>query len=137
MAKTTINELESLINKLQAERRGHVDAIAEIDAVFEQFGIKPAANKRRRPAGSTMPAAKRAARRGSQRRTFKVSGAQSIVTFVIRSGKNGVTGADIVKHWESEGRAGGAYKEIGKLVSARRLKKRPLKGQRGSRYMMA
>ena len=62
-----VTQLASLIKKLQADRQEHLDAIAQIDATFEQFGITPAAKKRR---GKRREGA-RAARAG--RKTAKVA----------------------------------------------------------------
>jgi len=140
MAKTTTTarELQAIIAKLQNERQVHLDALADIDAVFAQFGITSQKKKRR---GRPRTAKKKVARRVAKRRKLgtkrKVSGPQSILNFVKRAGKRGVNGAEIVKRWNAEGRAGGAYNTIGKLVTAKKLKKRTLTGQRGSRYTAA
>ena len=42
-------------------------------------------------------------------------------------------GAEIVKHWESDGRGTGVYVTIGQLVKAKKLKRQKGKGGRGSR----
>ena len=55
MARTSdpAQQLAKVINDLQSERQAHVDAIAEIDATFDRFGIKVTGRKRRgRPVGS-------------------------------------------------------------------------------------
>ncbi len=41
MAKTRSRaaELENMIRELRADRKAHVDAIAQIDATFERFGM--------------------------------------------------------------------------------------------------
>ncbi len=50
---TTAVQLRAQIGKLQGERQEYVKAIAEIDSVFEQFGIKAEGPARRgRPLGS-------------------------------------------------------------------------------------
>ncbi len=134
MAKktTTARELQAVITRLQQQRQSHLDALAEIDSVFAQFGIKP----RKRTLKAKKKVAKRVAKRRKRkaRRTRKMSGPQSILNFVKRAGKNGVTGAKIVRHWNAEGRAGKAYTAIGKLFKAKKLKRRAVKGERGSRY---
>ncbi len=61
-----------------------------------------------------------------------MSGPELILNFARRAGKDGVSGAEIVEHWKSKGRAGEAYTVIGKLVKAKQLKKHAVKGQRGS-----
>ena len=148
MAKetTSARELEMIVAKLHKQRQAHVDAIAGIDSAFAQFGIKPKKRKRRgRPRKvktrkiktRKKKAAKKVVKKRKRRTKRKVSGPQSILNFVTRAGKKGVAGSEIVKHWNSEGRGSGAYKEIGILVKAKKLKRHALKGQRGSRYAVA
>ena len=67
---------------------------------------------------------------------FKLTANESILAFLKDKGARGATGAEIVKHWESQGRGSGAYVNIGELVKEKKLKKEPLKGQKGSRYTM-
>lgn len=68
------------------------------------------------------------------RRSFAVSGEQSILNFV--KAKSNPVGKEIQKQWASEGRAGAAANLISKLVKEKRLKRVPLKGERGSRYSL-
>ena len=133
MAKTTTTarELQAIIARLQNERQVHLDALADIDAVFAQFGITSQKKKRR---GRPRKAKKKVAKLRKRQTKRKVSGPQSILNFVKRAGKRGVNGAEIVKRWNAEGRAGGAYTPISKLVKAKKLKRRAVKGERGSRY---
>ena len=110
---TTI-QLGALVSKLQEERRTHLNAIAVIDATFEQFGITVAAVKRRgRPARTArvvppVAAAKKAARKASKGRgkrgrvQYATTAEQSILSLVKAAGRQGVSGADIVKHWKAE-----------------------------------
>jgi hypothetical protein len=46
-------------------------------------------------------------------------------------------GREIEKHWTSEGRAVSAANLLSKLVKEKKLKRTPLKGERGSRYSLA
>ena len=148
MAKetTSARELEAIVAKLHKQRQAHVDAIAEIDSGFAEFGIKPKKRKRRgRPPKvktrntktRTKKGAKKVVKTRKRRKRRKVSGPQSILAFVKQAGEKGATGAEIVKHWTSEARKGGAYTTISKLVKDKKLKKRTIKGQRGSRYAVA
>ena len=146
MPNTKIKELETMVAKLHAERQGHVDAIAEIDAAFDELGIAPgAAPKRRgRPPGRK-PKRVGKKRVGKKRRPGKgkgrtgtrypVSGTNSIYGFVKKAGRKGAGGGEIDKHWKSEGRAGSAYNILGQLVKAKKVMRRNLKGQRGSVYI--
>lgn len=69
------------------------------------------------------------------RRKFAVSGEQSILDFV--KNKSNPMGREIEKHWSSEERAGTAANLLSKLVKEKKLKRTPLKDERGSRYSMA
>jgi hypothetical protein len=144
--------LVATIQKLQAQRREHVDAIAEIDAVFEKYGIQLPERKRRgRPPGrkpgrkpgrpATAPKAieKPSGRKGKRRtrRKFAVSGLDSILGFVRNAGKKGATTSEIVKHWKAEGRSGDGYTTLGQLVKGKKLSKENLKDAKGSRYRTA
>lgn len=133
------SQLADLIAKLQNERQEHVDAIAKIDAAFARFGITPSAPKRRgRPrktAAAAAPAAPPKRRKRRTRRKFAVSGLDSVFGFVKSAGKKGATTSEIVGHWKSEGRSGNGYTALGQLVKEKKLKKQPLKGGRGSRYV--
>ena len=134
MAKktTTTKELQAVITRLQQQRQAHLDALAEIDSAFAQFGIKPGKRARKAKKKVAKKMAKRHKRKA--RRTRKMSGPQSILNFMKRAGNNGVTGDEIVRRWNAEGRAGKAYTAIGKLVKTKKLKRRAVKGERGSRY---
>ena len=141
MPNAKIKELQSTVNKLQAERQGHVDAIAEIDAAFKKLGIAPGALKKRRGRRpgrkARRPAKRKKVGRKPKRRTGKryaVSGTDSILRFVKQAGAKGTTGGQIDKHWKSQGRAGSAYNILGQLVKAKKIKRRRLKGKRGSAY---
>jgi hypothetical protein len=141
-ATSTADQLQALITKLQTQRQGHEDAIAQIDATFEQFGITAAPAKRRgrprkmakpsrKPKAAAKPAGK-AKRR--TRRKFNMSGLDSILSFVTKAGKKGATTSEIVKHWRSERRSGNGYTTLSQLVGAKKLKKEKIEGAKGSRY---
>lgn len=80
-------------------------------------------------------AANAGGRRKRTRRRFAVSGEQTILNFV-KSRSNPI-GKEIQKHWAREGRSGAAANLISKLVKEKRLKRAPLKNERGSRYSLA
>jgi len=69
------------------------------------------------------------------RRKFAVSGEQSILDFV--KSKSNPMGREIEKQWSSEGRARTAANLLSKLVKEKKLKRTPLKDERGSRYSLA
>lgn len=140
MPQSAAQELASLIKKLQEQRQQHLDAVANIDATFEQFGISAAPAKRRgRPRKAAKPvgrpknkATAKPARR--KRRKFAMSGLDSILGFVKTAGKKGATTSEIVKHWKAEKRSGDGYTTLGELVEAKKLKREKIEGAKGSRY---
>ena len=142
---STTERLVALISRLQAKRQEYLDAIAQIDATFEQFGIAAAPAKRRgRPRKNAKPGRKPKAaatptKKGKRkaRRHFPVSGLDSILAFVKTAGKKGVTTAEIVKYWKAEGRSGDGYTTLGELVTAKKLKREKIEGAQGSRYTAA
>ena len=132
---TTTRELERLVQQLKSDRQAHVDAIAQIDATFEQFGIAATPRKRRgRPPGSGKGTAKKTTtkKRRRKRGRFSQSGDESVVNFV--KGKGTATSKEINQHWTKQGRAGRADNAITKLIKEKKLKRQNIKGARGSRY---
>ena len=77
----------------------------------------------------------RVGKRRRTRRKFAMSGEQSILAFV-KSRSNPI-GREIEKHWASEERAVTAANLLSKLVKEKKLKRTPLKNERGSRYSLA
>jgi len=140
MSKTAINDLQALISKLQNQRRVHLDAIADIDAAFGSLGIKPP-KRRGRPRGALKTAAKKkgkakVAKKVRRRKKFKMSAVDTVLSFVGKAGKNGVTGTQVNKHWKARGRGDNCYKTIGMLVKTKKLKRTAIKGKkRGSIYV--
>ena len=131
MSMTKLEELKSLIARLQADRQAHVDAIAQIDQTFSTLGIQAQAKRRGRPRGASTTATKQR----HPRQKFRTTGNESILTFVKAGGPKGVTGAQILRHWKSEGRGVGCYNLMGKLIKANKIKRNKLKGERGSMYV--
>ena len=132
MSNTRLEELKSLIAKLQADREAHVEAIARIDEAFGTLGIQLPAKKGPRPRGTPTKAVTR-----RRRRKFKTTGNESILSFVKAAGPKGVTGGQIVQHWKAEGRGVGCYNLLGKLIKEKKIKKQKLKGEKGSLYVAA
>ena len=130
MSTTRLEELKSLISKLQTDRQGHLDAIAQIDEAFTALGIQPEVKKRR---GRKPGVAKKTRTRGK----FKITAKELILSFVEAAGANGTTGAKIAQYWKAEGRKAGCYNALGKLINERKIKRQKLKGQKGSLYIAA
>ena len=141
-SKTAITNLQALVRKLQADRQAHLDAIADIDESFGSLGIKPV-RRRGRPRGAKKTTArkksgkKKVAKKVRRRKKFKISAAASVLAFVKKSDKKGVTGGQIVKHWNAAGRGSGCYNALGKREQAKKLKRHAIKGKmRGSMYVV-
>ena len=130
MSTTRLEELKSLIARLQADRQAHVDAIAQIDESFGALGIHPQIRKRGRLRGAPLPATK--TRR--PRRKFRTTGTESVLAFVKAAGPKGVTGGQIVQHWKTEGRGDTCYHTLRELIKAKKIKRQKMKGQKGSAY---
>jgi hypothetical protein len=123
---------------LNAERQGHLDAIAEIDAAFESLGLTPAKPKKRkgrrgRPKGS----GKKKTAKKTKRRKFKTTANELVLATVKKAGKKGATGAEITKAWKAAKRPGDAYNTLGELTKSKKIKRQKVKGERGSRYFAA
>ncbi len=148
MGKSTINELESLVGRLQTERNAHLEEIARIDEAFERLGLetgsaaRPSPGRRGpgRPRGGTKSAglkAKSAAGRppkSGKRKKFRTTANDLIVDYVKKAGAKGVSSGDIKKRWAAAGRPGEPYNTLGELVRSKQIVKKNIKGQRGSRY---
>lgn len=132
---TTTAELLNLVGKLQAERADHVKAIDAIDSTFEQLGMNVASMvakpRRGRPAKTkfVQPTIK-SAKRGPG--TYALTGEESVLGFV--KANSGCTTAQVNEHWIGEGRSGMASNTLAKLVSAGKVTRKNLKGQRGSTF---
>jgi hypothetical protein len=131
MSIARLQELKSLITKLQADRQAHVIAIEQIDQAFAGLGLQPQSKKRGRRHGVSHKTT--GTRR--PRRKFKTTGAESILTFVKVAGAKGVVGGQIAKHWKAEGRGSNCYNMLGMLVKAKKIRRQKVKGQKGSLYV--
>ena len=144
----TPTQLAREIKRLCTERQEHVDAIAELDAIFEEQGmpIEPARRRRRqagRPRGTvTKNGAKKdkktRSRKSAKKQTgrsskFTVSGETDVVNFVKR--RNKPTTAQINAYWKKQGRGGTADNTLTRLVKRGELKRERIDGERGSRYV--
>ena len=133
-------DITQRIQQLLDERHKHAEAITSIDATLARVGAaltsngqphKPAAAVVKQPA----PAKPISAKPKGKRQEFAVSGIQSILDFV--KSKSSPKGGEIESQWQSEGRKGRAINLISKLVKDKKLKRIPLKDERGSRYTLA
>lgn len=141
MAKSNpLTALPTRIQQLIEERQRHADAITAIDhalagvgaALGTATGFGGKRKPGRPPAGASAVAPSPKKRR--RRRSFATTAEESILGF-IKNHKN-PTGREIEAHWAQEGRGGPAANTLSKLVKEKKLKREPLKDQRGSRYLL-
>lgn len=141
MSKTRVNELQSLVAKLHADREGHLAAIAQIDAAFDALGIKmPKRKKRGRKPGKKKAVgkiAKKKTAKKTKRKKFKTSANELVLATVKKGGAKGSTGAQISKAWKTAGRPGDAYNTLGVLFKEKKIKREKIKGAKGSVYRLA
>jgi hypothetical protein len=144
-------DLTQHIQGLLDRRQEHAAAIEAIDETLAKIaGVLSVNGRGRRPGRPRLGRPPMGLRLGGKglggkglggfkrkrtRRKFAVSGEQSILNFV-KSESNPI-GREVEMHWAKEGRAGTAANLLSKLVKEKRLKRSPLKDQRGSRYSIA
>ena len=138
MAKTiSPMQLAERIQQLVNERQKHADAIALIDETLSGVaasltGAAPISSRAASAANPAAPATKR--KRGGRLRKFATSAEESVLAF-IRQNRNPTT-QEIKKHYYSEGRGGTADNVLSKLFREKKVRREPLKDQRGSRYLL-
>jgi hypothetical protein len=138
VSKTRIDELQSLVTRLQADRDVHVEAIAQIDAAFDALGITmPKAKKRgrgKKKAVAVKRFAKKKTAKRAKRRKFRVTAHELVLATIKDAGAKGATGAQIGKAWKAAGRIGDAYTTLGALAKENKIKRKKIKGAQGSVY---
>jgi len=132
MTKKLINELQSLVSRLQTERQAHIDAVAAIDTTFQALGISAEPKKRGRRPGPGKKA--KIAKRQTKRRKFRTTANELILATIKKAGAKGATGAQITRAWTVGGRPGDAYNTLSVLLKANKIKRQKIKGARGSVY---
>lgn len=107
------------LGKLIAQRDALNRQIAELQAISEPQAPRPVAKR-----------VKGMRKRGSFNET-----AEQMILGLLAGGKS-MTTAEINAAWKKAGRGGSADSTLGKLVKAKRLKRRKLKKGKGSNYSM-
>jgi hypothetical protein len=134
-------DLTQHIQGLLDRRQEHAAAIESIDETLAKIAGVLSVNGRGRKPGrprlgfGVASKSTGGTRRKRTRRKFAISGEQSILNFV--KGESNPIGREVENHWSKEGRAGTAANLLSKLVKEKRLKRAPLKDERGSRYSLA
>ena len=134
-------QLAGLIADLQTERQQHADAIAEIDATLDQFGIDlektPVRRKPGRPAGRKKVSKKKVSKKKGRRDGRKNYGRTADEFVLGLVGNKPMTTKEINDAWTAAGRPGAANNTLTKLTKEKKLKRKNLKGARGSQYTAA
>ena len=129
--------LERLADVITSVREEAARRIAQIqELLFSAAPTRPSRAPSQPVVAAPAPKAP-AKRKRRKRRKFKLTGRESIVAFVKAKGAQGATTAEIVANWKSQDRSGDGYTAAGELVKAGKLKREPLKGQKGSRYTVS
>lgn len=124
-------QLANLIADLQSERQRHADAVTEIDATLDRFGIR--LNTASAPRGPGRSSKKDGTKKG--RRRGRKSYSQTANEFVLGLVKSrSMTTREINEAWTAAGRKGKADNTLTKLTKAKQLKRKNIKGARGSQY---
>ena len=161
--KQAAADLASIIATLKAERQEHLDAVAEIDETFGQFGISAegtprrgrppkSKNGRRKKVGRPKMAKKKVAKNGRRKKgkkaaakktTTKKAGrrkftktANDFILDLLTGGKTMTTG-EINGKWKQGRRSGTADNTLSLLAKDGKVKREAIEGKRGSRYSEA
>ncbi len=127
-----------MVSRLEADRRRHALAIAEIDRVLEQVGrvvgaVVGGGGAPVAEAGPrlelTFPGRVAAGKRGR----FSMTGEQSVLEFIRREGRPST--ADVNAHWRREGRRGTANVILLRLLKMGMIAREADASVRGSRYV--
>jgi hypothetical protein len=131
--QSALDTITAALTDLRAQRQAHLDALAEIDALFAKFGISAATTVRQgrkpgRPAGVTAAIApKKRRKRGHFAQT-----AQEFVLGLVKS--KSMTTAQVNAAWKEAGRGATANTTLSTLVKGKKIKKNKVKGIKGSSY---
>jgi hypothetical protein len=134
--QSAVTTLANLIEDLRQQRQVHADALAEIDALFVQYGVATQVPKRRgRKPGRKpgRPAAKVA--KGRRPRGNFDQTAPEFVLGMLK--KRPMMTARINAAWIKAGRGGRADTTLMNLVNSGTVKRQKVKDMQGSQYALA
>ena len=141
MAKSSpATELANLVRQLQAQRQEHLDAVAEIDASFEELGISIVPAKRRRKKksskrGRSKANRKKVSKKRVSKKRFKVT-AGEFITGLLKKNKK-MTTKQINGKWKQAGRGGrNADNTLSRLTGRKIIVRTKVKGDKGSEYRL-
>jgi len=124
--------------KLLTQHKKHLTVIAkstakvaEIEGLFQQFGVSLAGPK---PVAKAVKPAKKA--KGRRKRGVFAETAEQFVLGLLKGGKSLGT-ADLNKAWKKACRGGKADNALTKLTKTKQIKREKVKGVQGSHYRLA
>jgi hypothetical protein len=134
--QSAADTIAAALADLRAQRQGHLDALAKIDAIFAKYGISatPATRRGRKPGRPAGVSKAVAPKKRRQRGHFDQTAEEFVLGLV--KGKT-LTTAEVNTAWTKAGRGATANTTLSKLVHAKKLKKSKVKGGRGSNYSVA
>ena len=143
---TSATDLSGQIQNLLAEKQQHTEALSRIDETLQKVASlvgmnsqMPVRRGRGRPpkmlSAAPTPVVKATPPLKGKRRWFSVTAEQSILDFVSKSGSP--TTKEVNQHWKAEGRGGTADNTLSLMVKKRGIKRAPIEGKHGSRYVVA
>lgn len=133
--KSAVTTLSALIDDLRRQRQVHADALAEIDALFVQYGVTPHLPKHRgrrgrKPGRAAAPATKGRRARG----VFKQTAPEFVLALLK---KKPLMTAQINAAWIKAGRGGRADTTLMNLANSGTIKRQKVKDIQGSQYALA
>jgi len=143
---TSTTDLSGQIQILLAEKQHHTEALGRIDETLQKVGLLLGLEAsivvrrgRGRPpktlSATPPPVVNATPPVKGKRRWFSVTAEQSILDFISRS--ESPTTKEVNQHWKAEGRGGTADNTLSLMVKKKAIKRVPLEGKHGSRYVLA
>ena len=132
--------LANLVRQLQAQRQVHLDAVAEIDASFEELGISIVPAKRRRKKksskrGRSKANRKKVSKKRVSKKRFKVT-AGEFITELLKKNKE-MTTKQLNGKWKQAGRGGrNADNTLSRMTKRKIIVRTKIKGGKGSEYRL-
>lgn len=140
---TQAKTFDRLISRFLKERQFHLEAVEEIDAIFNKHGISTLAHRegngllatatRHTAASGTQRSTKTAVGKRGRRKTYKETASEFIANLL--KGKS-LTTAEINAAWKKE-RKGTADNNLSAMFKAKQIKRAANKDGQGSSYSLA
>ena len=127
--ESTIRKGLAKLHYLRAERDAINESIATLESILGKVAAAPVTLPRQR-ARHRSPG-----RRKGERRQFDQTASEFIIGLL--GSREKLETSAINAEWKQAGRAGTANVTLGQLVKAKKIKRRKIRGHKGSRYTVA